>query len=372
MALLSVRNVGKTFQGSRGEIAGLHEIDLEVEQGELISLLGPSGCGKTTTLRCIAGLESPDHGEIELDGQLMFARKDVDSRRTVEVPPERRGLAMVFQNYALWPHMNVFNNVAFGLRNGRRSRTDIATMVEKALRNVQLWEHRDRRISQLSGGQQQRIAVARAMAPDPKIILFDEPLSNMDTQLRENMRLEILELQERMGLTSIWVTHDQQEALGMSSRIVLMNAGRVEQVGTPTEVWNDPASAFVAGFIGTTNRIAGTVVKDPDHGSSGLALKVDDTTTVSLPKGPKIATGQKVSMFVRTGAMSLVASPSSEALNVWRVPLEIQSFHGDYTMAVVRFGGMRLTVRSDIPIVGSPESVYLHIEPSSIMVYPES
>lgn len=200
MALLSIRNIGKIFASDHGGVGGLHRLDLEIEHGELISLLGPSGCGKTTTLRCIAGLETPDHGAIELDGNVLFSSEQSATRNTVNIPPERRGLAMVFQDYALWPHMDVFKNVAFGLQGTRLSRSEISGKVEHALRNVRLWDSRNRRISQLSGGQQQRVALARAMAPNPRVILFDEPLSNMDAQLREDMRFEILELQKRWGL----------------------------------------------------------------------------------------------------------------------------------------------------------------------------
>lgn len=369
MALLTIQNVGKIFQGQRGDGSGLHRLELNVERGELISLLGPSGCGKTTTLRCIAGLETPDHGHIELDGNILFSSKPSSGRRAVNVPPERRGIAMVFQDYALWPHMDVFKNVAFGLRGACLSRVEVSVEVEVALRSVRLWDHRDKRISQLSGGQQQRVALARAMAPKPKIILFDEPLSNLDTQLRDDMRLEILELQQKMGITSIWVTHDQEEAMGMSTRIVLMNDGRVEQIGRPAELWKRPTTSFVASFLGTTNRVSGTIIiAENDHGPT-LALSVDGAPPVLLPEGSGLQPGDRASLYVRPGAIEISDQPSPGRANIWRVQVAGQMFHGEYTIVTVKFGNTRLRVRSDYFHESLPEFLDVHVDPSGIFAF---
>ncbi|WP_330182259.1 ABC transporter ATP-binding protein [Nocardia sp. NBC_01503] len=369
MALLIVQNVGKTFQRAGGDGSGLRRIELDVERGEFISLLGPSGCGKTTTLRCIAGLETPDHGRIELDGTVLFSSDRSSGHRPVNVPPERRGIAMVFQDYALWPHMNVFENVAFGLHGARLSRAEVSTEVELTLRNVRLWDHRDKRISQLSGGQQQRVALARALAPKPKIILFDEPLSNLDPQLRDDMQLEILELQQRMGLTSIWVTHDQEEALGMSTRVVLMNDGRVEQIGKPAELWNKPATSFVASFLGTTNRMSGTVVTAENGGGPRLALSVDGAPSVYLPEGTGLEPGNQASIYVRPGAITISTEPMNGRANVWKAQVLGQVFYGEYTVVTVKVGSTRLKVRSDHFLESPPEYLDVQMDPSNIVAF---
>lgn len=364
MELLSVRNIGKTFTHD-ARAAGVHRMDLEVGQGELISLLGPSGCGKTTTLRCIAGLETPDHGQIELDGTVLFADRATGDHG-VDVPPERRGIGMVFQDYALWPHMDVFRNVAFGLQGARRSRVEVADEVEEALRSVRLWEHRDKQISQLSGGQQQRVALARALAPRPKVVLFDEPLSNLDVQLRDDLRREILDLHRRLGLTSIWVTHDQEEALGMSHRVVLMNEGRVEQTGSPSELWTMPATRFTAGFLGATNRLSGTVVTADDQ---NLALAIDDGPRLLLPPRSPVGKGDRATAFIRTSAIELIDESPAGATNV--VPAEVigQTFHGDYSVVTVRFGGTVLRVRVDRLLDPSAAPRFAHLDPSQLMVF---
>jgi len=366
MVLLRLADVGKTFvHGSQR--TGLHRIDLDVEQGEMVSLLGPSGCGKTTTLRCIAGLERPSHGRIELDGTTLFALAP-GQRRPLDVAPERRGIGMVFQDYALWPHMDVFRNVAFGLEGIHRSRADVAEQVEEALRLVRLWDQRDKRISQISGGQQQRVALARALAPKPKLVLFDEPLSNLDTQLREDLRAEILDLHRRLGLTSVWVTHDQEEALGMSDRVVVMSEGRVEQFGTPTELWSNPSTRFVAGFLGTTNRLAGLCV-EVDGGAR--AISVDGGPKLEIASEVPLAVGQRVTAFVRASAIALASHAPGDLRNVVPVQVVSQSFHGDYSTAVVRLGNFDIRVRTDEVISPGPGKAFAIFDSSKMMLFPE-
>lgn len=238
MTLLSLTNLSKSFGSTRAVI----DVSLEVNQGEFFGLLGPSGCGKTTTLRMIAGLERPDSGSIEFEG-----------KQIANLPAERRGFGMVFQNYALFPHLNVFENVAFGLRARNKSKAEMEQRVAGALDLVQLPGYGKRRVDELSGGQQQRIAIARAIAIEPALLLFDEPLSNLDVSLREQTRGELRELVTRLGLTAVYVTHDQEEAFALCDRIAVMVGGRLMQTGAPRELYERPAEISVARFLGRNN-----------------------------------------------------------------------------------------------------------------------
>jgi ABC-type Fe3+/spermidine/putrescine transport system ATPase subunit len=253
MAELSVSDLEIRY----GDVVAVHGISFHVAEGEFVALLGPSGCGKTTTLRCIAGLESATRGEIRI-GSDMVAK---DGR---EVPPERRGVNMVFQSYAVWPHMTVFENVAYGLRVRRAGRSEILQRTTEALRLVGLTGFEERYGTELSGGQQQRVAVARAVATEPRLLLFDEPLSNLDAGLRERMRFELVQLQRRLGRTSVYVTHDQAEAMVMSDRIILMNKGRIVQESSPRELYDRPASRFAAEFVGSANLLEAAVERSHD------------------------------------------------------------------------------------------------------------
>ena len=240
MSLLSLQNVSRNFGATRA----VNDVSLEVERGEFFGLLGPSGCGKTTTLRMIAGLEKPDSGAIHFDG-----------KQITDLPPERRGFGMVFQNYALFPHLNVFENVAFGLRARHASKAEMNERVQSALELVQLPGYEKRAIDELSGGQQQRVAIARAIAIEPVLLLFDEPLSNLDVSLREETRGELRELVTRLGLTAVYVTHDQEEAFALCDRISVMVGGRLMQTGKPRELYEEPADIAVARFLGRNNLI---------------------------------------------------------------------------------------------------------------------
>jgi iron(III) transport system ATP-binding protein len=231
-----------------GPVAAVHGISLSAHRGEVLTLLGPSGCGKTTTLRAIAGLETPQQGRIAINGRVVF-----DAAMTVNLPPERRGLAMVFQSYAIWPHMTVFENVAFGLRTRGVRNSDVAAAVRRSLDLVGLGTLAQRPATRLSGGQQQRVALARSIAASPGVILLDEPLSNLDPQLRLAMRTEFRELQRRLGLTAIYVTHDQEEALVLSDRILVMRDGAIEQAGAAAEIYDTPKTRFAAEFVGVRN-----------------------------------------------------------------------------------------------------------------------
>ena len=247
-AMVELDHIEKHF-GAEAAVCGL---SLTVAPAEFVTLLGPSGCGKTTTLRCLAGLERPDAGEIRIAGELVSS-----AERGIHRNPEHRNIGMVFQSYALWPHMTVFDNVAYGLRVRRAPKSVIRQRTMRALELVGLAEFSARYATRLSGGQRQRVALARAIVYEPKVVLFDEPLSNLDAKLREQMRLELSRLQKEVSITSIYVTHDQSEALVMSDRVVVMNKGVIQQIGDPHTIYAHPVNAFVASFIGTANLIEG-------------------------------------------------------------------------------------------------------------------
>jgi len=248
---LALERLTTTFppRGGAGEVTAVKDADLQIEQGELVTLLGPSGCGKTTTLRMIAGFEFPTSGRILLDGE------EINT-----LPPNKRDMSMVFQSYAIFPHLTVYENIAYGLNVQRLPRAEIERRVQKVMELVELTGYEKRAPNQLSGGQQQRVALARALVMEPKVLLMDEPLSNLDAKLRESMRTEIRRIQRRLGITSVYVTHDQIEAMTLSDRVVVMNQGLIEQVGTPVEVYRTPRTRFVADFIGRANFIEATVL----------------------------------------------------------------------------------------------------------------
>jgi multiple sugar transport system ATP-binding protein len=258
MGRIVLRNVRKVF----GEVEVIPSVNLEIEDGSFVVFVGPSGCGKSTLLRLIAGLEDTSGGAIEIDG--------VD---VAKAPPAKRGLSMVFQSYALYPHMSVRNNIAFGLKMAGEPKDVIARKVEKAAATLNLTSYLDRRPGQLSGGQRQRVAIGRAIVREPKAFLFDEPLSNLDAALRGQMRIEITQLHQQLGTTMIYVTHDQIEAMTMADKIVVLNAGRVEQVGTPLELYNHPANLFVAGFIGSPRM---NLLAEPGGGGAKIGVRPED------------------------------------------------------------------------------------------------
>ncbi len=280
-----------------GKTTAVNRIDLEIEDGEIMTLLGPSGCGKTTTLRCIAGFLIPDAGKIYLGDQQM-----------TNLPPEKRGIGFVFQNYALWPHMTVFDNLAFGLRLRQVSRSEIHRRVEETLTMVRLSGFAERYPRQLSGGQQQRIALARALVIQPRVLLLDEPLSNLDAQLREEMRFEIRELQKNLGITAVYVTHDQAEALVLSDRIAVMNDGVITQIGTPEQIYNQPNNRFVAGFIGLSSFVEGTVTQR-DSAAAYATVTTSDQVDIRVP-GHNLSLNQKVTLAIRPEHITLKHDPS--------------------------------------------------------------
>ena len=283
MPVIRLDRVCKRF----GKVAAVNDLCLEIKKGEFVSLLGPSGCGKTTTLRCIAGLEWPDSGEIWINERLVFS-----SQKVVWVPPKERNLSMVFQTYAVWPHMNVFENVAFGLRAKKAPKREIKDRVQKALDLVGIGELAKRYPYQLSGGQQQRVALARALVVQPSVLLMDEPLSNLDARLRMLMRDELKRLHRESGTTTVYVTHDQIEALALSTQIVVMKEGVVQQIDGPKELYDYPANLFVAQFVGNlpVNLLAFDVVIQDAHNmvlrtqDSAVQLQIPPEQVPALPK----------------------------------------------------------------------------------------
>jgi spermidine/putrescine transport system ATP-binding protein len=288
--------VTKQFHAAGETITAVRGIDLAIAQGEFFSMLGPSGCGKTTTMRMIAGFEEPTTGIVRLDGADVTA-----------VPPNKRDVNMVFQSYALFPHMNVFENVAFGLRRKNVSKPEILRRVGQILEIVDLGGRDNRRPRELSGGQQQRVALARALVNNPRALLLDEPLGALDLKLRQAMQVELKRIQREVGITFVYVTHDQGEALTMSDRIAVMNDGVIEQLGAPQEIYEHPATRFVAGFIGTSNLLTGTVARlDSGRG----VIEPGDGQRILVPlRGFGIGSGQQVELTVRPEKISLSADP---------------------------------------------------------------
>jgi ABC-type Fe3+/spermidine/putrescine transport system ATPase subunit len=345
-----------------GSVPAVRGVSFNVLPGEQLTLLGPSGCGKTTTLRAIAGLEQPTAGEIRIDGVTVYSAK-----QRINIRAEKRGLSMVFQSYAIWPHMTVFENVAYGLRVRRTGAAEIAEKVHHALDMVQMHSFASRRAAQLSGGQQQRVALARAFVFSPSVLLFDEPLSNLDAKLRADMRIELRELQHRLGITSVYVTHDLEEALAMSDRIVVMRDGLIEQTGTPDEIYRLPNSAFVADFVGSANLIRGRHRAD---------LDTDGLIALETPAGHIVygmdygrPVGDELVVSVRTVHLRISTEPPAAVQNVWRVPVQQTVFQGDFTQVHLGWGSQHLIARcAAMEPLAAGREVYITVEPRHVVV----
>ena len=320
-----------------GSVAAVEALSLDVGSGEFVTLLGPSGSGKTTTLSMIAGFIEPDDGEIYLDG-----------RRVTKAPPHRRGLGVVFQNYALFPLLSVFENLAFPLRVRRQPIAEIRRRVARSLDLVGLAGYADRMPRQLSGGQQQRVALARALVYDPPVLLMDEPLGALDKKLRERLQVEIKEIQSRLGVTVIYVTHDQEEALVMSDRIVVMNAGRIEQAGTPAELYHRSANEFVADFIGQSNMLSGTIVA---AGTDECRVRAGETHEIVVHVDEEWQQGSSAVIVLRPENVTLTREPV-EAQNQFGGVIEVVAFVGDSTKYTVRLdAGPSLSARVQRPAI---------------------
>jgi iron(III) transport system ATP-binding protein len=337
-----IENLHKAFIApGQTDVRAVDGISLNVETGKLLTLLGPSGCGKTTTLRCLAGLERPDAGRIVVDNKVVF-----DSEKGIFVPPSERALGMVFQSYAIWPHMTVFENVAFPLRVARDRKytsAEIKQEVGRVLEMVRLNGYENRGSTQLSGGQQQRLAFARGLVRKPNLLLLDEPLSNLDAKLREQMRVELKRLQRTLGVTTVYVTHDQSEALALSDEIAVFSSGRIVQRGSPQEIYRRPRNQFVADFVGSANFLSGTV-----------AGQIDGMVTVNTPQGTfrcvfadAVQPGQAVVVTARPEDLTLSEKHPGDAVNVFAGKIAHRVFLGEVTDYLVDLGdGREIRVRA--------------------------
>jgi ABC-type Fe3+/spermidine/putrescine transport system ATPase subunit len=338
MGQIGVHDITKDWSG----VLALKNINLEVREGEFLSILGPSGCGKSTMLRIIAGLEEPTSGSIHIAG-----------KEVTRQPIWKRNIGFVFQNFALWPHLNVFRNVSMGLELRRVGKAQLHEKVSEALQMVQLEALADRLPSQLSGGQQQRVALARAIVLKPDVLLLDEPLSALDKNLRQDMQVELKTLQQKLSLTTVFVTHDQEEALSLSDRVVVMNKGAIEQVEAPENVYNSPASEFVAGFVGEAFFLRGTAERNP----AGDVIRLPDGSVV--PVVGEVESDQETVAFIRPEWVELSAVATDSYQNQARGTIERLMFFGQSSDYLVRFAGRQMKVkrRADTPAFKQGEQV---------------
>jgi iron(III) transport system ATP-binding protein len=390
MTMLTISNLVKSFPGESGKrtkargdknggkngtaaadaaparVFAVNDISLEVGEGEMFTLLGPSGCGKTTTLRAVAGLERPDSGRIVVGERTLF-----DGGGGVNVPANQRGLGMVFQSYAIWPHMSVFDNVAFPLqvrkRSARPGRREIQDRVGKVLETMELGHLADRQATKLSGGQQQRLALARAIVIEPPLMLLDEPLSNLDAKLRESLRYELKRLQRELGITSIYVTHDQVEALALSTTIAVMKEGNVLQTGRPREVYEAPNCKFVAEFIGTSNFLRGTVVA-----REGECVDIEtEAGRVRLESPVQVPVGEEVIAAIRPESLEISTTGWGNRANEWQGTVTNRAFLGEAIDHIVRVGQGSLRVRGNPAVSIKPGTdIFVATEPSKVTLVP--
>jgi iron(III) transport system ATP-binding protein len=339
-AMIRLQGIRKFYETDRGKLEAVRGVNLEIREGEFYTLLGPSGCGKSTTLRCIAGLEMPDEGEISIGDEVVFS-----SASDTAAPAHKRPIGMVFQSYAIWPHMGVFNNVAFPLVHGRfkLSRKEVEKRVMKALSLVHLDELANRPAPLLSGGQQQRVALARALVAEPKVLLLDEPLSNLDAALREEMRIEIRRLVKELGLTALYVTHDQTEALTMSDRIGVMASGQILQEGVPENIYFEPKDPFIAFFVGKINLFEGKVLGRLEEES--LSLVQTALGELRCRPSPDVGSDE---VFVAWRPEVIECHPKHpNAANIVEGTVESMSFLGDSIIVVVKSGDTHIACKSD-------------------------
>jgi iron(III) transport system ATP-binding protein len=336
--VIKVSHLSMSYGGPNG-VKAVRDISFEVPEGAFYTLLGPSGCGKTSTLRCIAGLERPTEGDIEIDGQVVYA-----SDRSRVVPINERPIGMVFQSYAIWPHMSVFENTAFPLRvaKGRMAARVIRDKVMEALALVGLEQYEKRMATQLSGGQQQRLALARALVREPKVLLLDEPLSNLDAKLRDQTRLELRRIQRRLKITTLYVTHDQTEALSMSNSIAVMNHGVIAQEGRPTDIYRRPRSLFVAQFIGATSKVAGTLTSDTDGEQRRVETAIGDIWCLTPDE---LRPGDAVAAIIRPENVVLHRAPVASTRNMFEGEVRRAVFLGESLDYSIDVGGVAIRTR---------------------------
>jgi ABC-type Fe3+/spermidine/putrescine transport system ATPase subunit len=337
-------------------------VSFTIPRGQQLSLLGPSGCGKTTTLRCIAGLETPLSGEILIDGETVYS-----STRGINVATEKRQLSLMFQSYAIWPHMTVRQNVAYALKVRRTDRREIDRRVSQVLAMVGMDGYADVKATQLSGGQQQRVALARSYAFPPKALLLDEPLSNLDARLRVQMREDLKRLQRESGITTVYVTHDQEEAMALSDRIIVMRNGVIEQDAPPMEVFERPRTRFVADFIGAAN-----ILSAAESADGALVVGDAHVRHAPHPDGPPVAAGAGRTAAIRTVYPQLTRERPADAVNVWPATIARCTLLGDFVEMAVRWPGGELRVKGlPTTIFTEGEEVYLRLPPEKVVVLDE-
>ena len=348
MALLEARNLVKAFTAERAAVAG---VCLDIDEGEIVCLLGPSGCGKTTLLRMIAGLETPDAGEVYFDG-----------RNMAKVPPHRRDFGMMFQEFALFPHKNVFQNIAFGLQMHGRDTAAVSERVEQMLALVALEDYGERDVSLLSGGEQQRVALARSLAPDPRLLLLDEPLGSLDRALRERLMLDLRLILKDVGVTAIYVTHDQTEAFAIADRVAVMNAGRVEQLDVPERVYDQPATPFVARFLGFHNLLP-AVVEAPDCVSTAIGrFRI---------AGARVPQGEpQVALLIKPEAATVSGAGDEAGENRISGVVSSCSFRGKYYQIWLTTGDVSLVFEMPAAPAARGESVRLALAPEQLRLLP--
>ena len=372
--VIKVSNLSKRFvKGSK--VAAIDNVSFEVGR-EVLTLFGPSGCGKTTTLRCIAGLEKPDEGEIVIDGKVVTS-----AEKGIFVPPEKRNIGLVFQSYALWPHMKVFDNVAYGLRVRHADKNQIKDSVTRVLETVGLAGYENRYPAQLSGGQQQRVALARSMVYEPKVLLLDEPLSNLDAKIREKTRIELKGLLSKIGISSVYVTHDQEEAFLMSDRIVVMSDGKIMQHDTPYNIYHNPANKFVASFVGRSNLIPGKIVKknpvsQTDELSTG-SVRILGNYDIDCEVPSSLAVGDNCLVMIRSNEVGLSDKRPTSGNSI-ECEIVSREYKGAMTDHTVRVGDTLITVSThrfcDLNMVDASNTTgkhYILIRSESVSVVPE-
>jgi iron(III) transport system ATP-binding protein len=364
--VLKVKSLYTEYASDNGTVVkAAQDVSFEVPEGKLFTLLGPSGCGKTTTLRSIAGLERPVSGDIEVGGRAVYS-----SSRGIFVAPNKRNFGMVFQSYAIWPHMNVFQNVAFPLDVRKMAKKDIREKVMRVLTAVQLDHLVEREATKLSGGQQQRLALARALVMEPQLLLLDEPLSNLDAKLRDRMRTELKRLQRELSLTTIYVTHDQSEALALSHEIAVMNDGRVVQIGPPRAIYETPSNQFVADFVGSTNFVGGTVTSVEGSGRCVVASAMGE---IKAHASEGVAKNSTVIVSVRPEDVELSEQEPSatEGDNIIRATVHSKDFLGEYLDFQVKVGDVVLQSRAH-PSLRTPtgDPIYVRMRSEKCVAIP--
>lgn len=367
---IEVIDLVKTYRRDGGaSIRPIDNVNLTVSANELVVLLGPSGCGKTTLLRCVAGLERPDEGEIVIDGKTVFS-----SKKGIFVPPDRRELAMVFQSYALWPHMTVAENVAYPLRSRKVASGKIDERVSEVLNMVGVGGLERQHPGRISGGQQQRVALARALVANSSVVLFDEPLSNVDAQVRAQLRFELQNMQRRLGFSGLYVTHDQTEAMELGHRVAVLDSGRISAIGTPEDIYNYPPNEYVASFVGTANIWSG-VVQAVDGPVAVVRTALGDLKAKISPIHPiSLTVGQAISVVARPEKLGLSRTNASDGTNPVQVNVEARLFSGAHTELVVAGGNTRINVwmheQGEEPPLQPGETAWLTAFPHHLRLVP--